>query len=91
MANNPTFPGLGNISNPERFLKYNKSIEQQDSAYRYLVNIRDYKLSSTIAPLPYVQKNIASIILNKRKVQFIIDMENNIYKDALNKGEFIIY
>jgi hypothetical protein len=79
------------VRNPDRYLRYNRYIEQQDSLYRYLVNIREYKLSGTVAPLPYVEAKIRIIILNKRKVQFVHDLENNIYMDALNKGDFTVY
>ena len=79
------------IRSPERFLRYNRYIEQQDSLYRYLVNLREYQLSGTVAPLTYVETKIRTIILNKRKVQFVNDMENNIYMDGLNKGDFTIY
>ncbi len=79
------------IRNPESFLRWNRFIEQQDSGYRYLVNIRENSLAGTVAPLPYVEQKIRSIILNKRKVQFVRDLENNIYKDALNKGNFTIH
>jgi hypothetical protein len=79
------------IRNPESYLRWNRYIEQQDSAFRYMVNLREYNLAGTVAPLPYVEQKIRSIILNKRKVKFIRDLENNIYKDALNKGSFTIY
>ena len=79
------------IRNPESFLRWNKYIEQQDSAFRYMVRLREYSLAGTVAPLPYVDRKIKSIILNKRKVQFVRDLENNIYKDSLNKGSFTIY
>jgi hypothetical protein len=79
------------VRNPERYLRYNRYIEQQDSLYRYLVNIREYQLAGTVAPLPYVEGRIKTIILNKRKVAFIRDLENNIYMDALNKGDFTVY
>jgi hypothetical protein len=79
------------IRSPERYLRYNRYIEQQDSLFRYLVSIREYQLEGTIAPLPYVEDKIRTIILNKRKVQFVRDLENNIYMDALNKGDFTIY
>jgi hypothetical protein len=79
------------IRNPDRYLRYNRYIEQQDSLYRYMVNIREYQLAGEVAPLPYVESKIRTIILNKRKVQFVNDLENNIYMDALNKGEFTIY
>ncbi len=79
------------VRNPDRYLRYNRYIEQMDSLHRYLVNIREYKLSGTVAPLPYVEAKIRIIILNKRKVQFVHDLENNIYMDALNKGDFTVY
>lgn len=79
------------IRNPDRYLRYNRYIEQQDSLYRYLVSIREYQLAGMVAPLPYVEAKIRTIILNKRKVQFIRDLENNIYMDALNKGDFTVY
>lgn len=79
------------LNNPEWRLKYYDYIEQQDSTFRYFINIRDYKLVSEIAPLEYVENNIRSIILNKRKFKFVQNLENNIYNDALNKGQFIIY
>ena len=79
------------IRNPESYLRWNRYIEQQDSSFRYMVNLKEFSLAGTVAPLPYVEQKIMSIILNKRKVQFVRDLENNIYKDALNKGSFTIY
>ena len=81
----------GEIANPVRRLRYYDYIEQEDSLYRYFVHIRDYKLNSELAPLDYVSDNIRSIIMNKRKLQFIQDLENNIYNDAQNRGQFTIY
>ena len=79
------------IINPERFIKYNRFIEQQDSAFRYLVNIREFNLASSTAPIEYVESKIRSILLNQRKVRFVKELENNIYLDALNKGNFTIF
>ena len=79
------------ISNPDRHLRYYNYIDQQDTTSRYFVYIKEYRLSSTEAPIEYVESNIRSIILNKRKVQFVNDMENNIYSDALRKGNFEVY
>jgi hypothetical protein len=79
------------IRNPDRYLRYNHYIEQQDSLFRYLVNIREYHLAGEVAPLSYVESKIRTIILNKRRVQFIRDLENNIYMDALNRGDFTVY
>jgi len=79
------------IADPPRRLRYYDYIEQQDPTHRYFIHIRDYKLNSELAPLEHVSENIKSIILNKRKLQFIQDLENNIYNDAQNKGQFTLY
>lgn len=76
---------------PERSLSWTKKIEQRDSVYHYFVYIRDYRLEGQTAPIDYVTDKISSIILNKRKVRFITEMENNIYSDGMAKGEFTIY
>ncbi len=79
------------LNNQERFLKYNKNIEASDTSYLYLVHIRDYKTRSEISPLDFVSPKIKSIIFNKRKIEFIEELENNIYNDAISNNEFTIY
>lgn len=79
------------ISDQERFLRYNSFIESEDSLFLYFVNIRDYRLKATTAPVEYINENIRTIILNNRKIQFLRDLENNIYNDALTREEFEIY
>jgi hypothetical protein len=79
------------IYSPERSLKWYKRFEQKDSTYNYFVYIRDYRVEGETAPIDYVSDKIKSIILNKRKLQFITEMENDIFNDAMLKGEFTIY
>ena len=79
------------VNDQERYLRYNSNIENDDSLHHYFVNIREYRLKTTTAPIEYVADNIKAIILNNRKIQFLIDLENNIFNDALNRGEFEIY
>jgi len=39
----------------------------------------------------YVQDNIKSLILNRRKIEFLRRVENNIYQEGVNKNNFKIY
>lgn len=80
-----------NIEDQERYLKYNKYIETEDSLFYYFVKINDYALKSTVQPLEYAQSKIKTIILNKRKFSFFEEIENSVYNNALNHNEFIIY
>jgi hypothetical protein len=80
-----------NIDDQERYLRFRKFIETEDSLFYYFVKINEYSLKSTIQPLEYTRPKIKSIILNKRKFTFIEELENKVYNDALNHNEFIIY
>ena len=79
------------IDNPQNLLKYRKFYEVRDSTYFYFLNIKDYRLLGSVAPLSYVIQDIRTIIMNKRKIQLIKRLESNIYNDALNRGYFTIY
>jgi len=39
----------------------------------------------------FVKDKVKSIIINKRKLKFISELEQNIYNDALSKNQFEIY
>ena len=73
------------VSNPERFLKYNKRYEQSDSVNYYLLNIKDYKLVKETAPLEYVENRIKAILLNKKRVDFINNLESDLYEEGIKQ------
>jgi len=76
-----------------RFLKVRKFLEVKDnenSVYHF-VRINDYQLKGTRAPLSYVEDRIRSIIINKRKHQLLEKLESDIYNEAMNHNEFVIY
>ena len=79
------------ISNNELFIKSNKFFDMKDSAYLYLLYIRDYKLKGSITPLQFVERDVKSIILLKRKQKLINDFENKIYFDAIDRNNFTNY
>jgi hypothetical protein len=77
--------------NQDYFLRRNRFIEEQDSAFHYYVSLRDYILHDNPAPMEYVQDEIKDIILNNRKLSFLQKLENSIYNDALDQGAFKVY
>jgi hypothetical protein len=77
--------------NKELFLQNNRFVEVEDSANYYFVNIKGFKVKNSISPLAFEKQNIKNIILNKRKLELINGMKNNIYKEALDKKDFEIY
>jgi hypothetical protein len=81
----------GEITDESQFLARNNQIELNDSIYYYLVSIQDYKLKNELAPVEYVETNIKNLILNKRKIEFLKQIEENIYKEGIRQNKFKIY
>lgn len=79
------------ITDEKQFLNRNKQIELKDSIYYYLVTIEDYKLLNELAPMEYVENNIKNLILNTRKIEFLKQVEDNIYKEGVRQDKFKIY
>jgi len=78
------------IGNEENFLKRNVYYETSDSSSVMLLSIRDYRLISSLAPFEYVKDDIKGIIWNTRRFDFIQNLENGIFNDALKRNSFKI-
>jgi hypothetical protein len=77
--------------NKELFLQNNKLVEVSDSLHSYFLNIKGYKIRNSISPLSFEQENIRNIILNKRKLQLITRMKEDVYNDAVNNKKIETY
>lgn len=80
-----------NIENQEAFLKNNTFFETSDESCIYLISIRDYRLRGAIAPFEYVRNDLKRTIWNSRRIQFLENLQNGIYNDALKDNRFKIY
>ena len=79
------------ISDPVRYLNAYRNITSNDSLFRYMVHISDHLTIGEEAPLEWVSDEITNIILNKRKIQFIKDLEHRVYTEGVSKNQFEIY
>lgn len=79
------------ISAPSRYLRYNKNIVGNDSLYRYYLHISDHLIEGDVTPLEMISDDIRSILLNKRKLEFVQDLESRVYNDGVSKNQFEIY
>ena len=77
--------------NQEAFLKNNRTIETVDENYYYLINVKDFKIKESISPLSFEKDNIRNIIINKRKLELINKMHNELFDEAVKKNDFKIY
>ncbi|MGQ0827076.1 MAG: peptidyl-prolyl cis-trans isomerase [Bacteroidota bacterium] len=77
--------------NKELFLQNNTYVEVNDSLSNYFVNIKGFKIRNSLSPLRFETENIRNIILNKRKLELITKMKQDIYNDAANNNKIEIY
>ena len=74
------------VKSNKDFLERNTRIERSDSVYRYFIRIKEYKLVNDISPLELVINDIRKIILNRRKIKLIEEVENNVFQEVLGKN-----
>ncbi len=79
------------ISQPSRYLRYNRNIETTDSLYRYFLRVADHIPEGEVAPIEMVSDDITNIIMNKRKIEFFQELESKVYNDGVNRNQFEIY
>ena len=48
-------------------------------------------MKNELAPVEYVGPNIKNLILNKRKIEFLKQIEENVYKEGIRNNKFKIY
>jgi hypothetical protein len=77
--------------NKELFLQNNRFVEVADSLHNYFLNIKGFKIRNSLSPLSFEKENIKNIILNKRKLELITKMKQDVYNDALNNKKIEIY
>lgn len=82
---------LDKQENAVEFLKGPAIRSWQDSVNTYAIKIEEYRLKGEQAPLPYVEEVIKNVIVNRRKLQLLDKLEQNLLDDALDKKEFEVY
>jgi hypothetical protein len=77
--------------NKNQLLKKSNFVQLKDSLGVYLVQINDVLLRNDTAPLEFVKPTVDQIVVNKRKLELIKELEKDITKDAIKNKQFEIY
>lgn len=75
-------------SSQESMLTRTKYYETMDSSMVYMVRFKDYKSKESLSPLEFERPVIKSLIINIRKQEILRKMEDDIYKEAVEKKTF---
>ncbi len=77
--------------NYSELLKKSNRLELQDSLGVYLIYVNNVLLRNEQAPLSYVKSTIEQIILNRRKLDIIKNLEKDILQDAIRTKKFEVF
>ncbi len=80
-----------NIDNPSRYLNYNKNIESRGTDHYHFIRINNRKKEGEVKPLSMVDENIRTVLINKRKLEYLQDLENTVYREGLSRNQVEIY
>jgi len=86
---NNRLPNL--IYNEEDFLQSTKGVWFEDESFRYYIFIRDYKIKGSSSPLGIEKDKIKEVLLNKNKIAYLKQLEDELYQNALAKKNIKIY
>ncbi len=75
----------------EKNIKKNQFIQKEDSLGVYLLAVKDMRHRNDIAPKEYVIPTIQQMILHKRKLELMNEIEKTIMVDAINNKQFEQY
>ena len=78
-------------TNESKVLKKATFSQLEDSLGVYLLKIKDVLSPNQIAPLQYIKPIIKEIILNKRTLELVKELEKDITKDAVKNKNFEVY
>ncbi len=74
-----------------RYLKSNRFFEIEDSLDLYLVFVAEVKRRNEVAPLAYVHATLEQVLLNKRKLDMIRQLDRDVLDEAIKQQVFELY
>ncbi len=79
-----------NTYNQENYLANHKVFKIEEGNFIFFIRIIDFRIKNSISPLEFESERIRSIIINKRKVELLKQIEDKIVEEAYEKNNIII-
>jgi hypothetical protein len=73
------------------FLENAKGVVFEDDNLRYYVFIKDYLINGSISPLEMEHEKIKNVLLNKNKIEYLKQLEDELYQNGLALKKIKIY
>lgn len=79
------------IDDPVSFLQRPSNTSKYDGEYYYFLRVIDSKMKNEISPLQFRKEEISNIIYNQRKLALIKNVEEKLFKEALDDQSIEYY
>ena len=79
------------MADENRFLRRNATIEYRDKEFYYLLCVIDYRLANQVAPVEYVSESIKNLVINRRRIDFLRKVEEDVYLEGIRNNKFKLY
>ena len=77
--------------NPSHFISTNNIVDANDSTYRYFLRIDNYLTAGSIEPYELAKNKIENILNTKNQAGIILNLEKELYQNALSRRVLKIY
>lgn len=77
--------------NANDYIQQGKSYEHKENESIYYVKIKSVLPANEISPFEYIKPTIRQVIINKRKLDFIKQIEKEITEDGIKNNKYEIY
>ena len=79
------------IQEEDYFLENTKGVVFEDENLRYYVFVKDFKINGSVSPLELEQDKIRNVLLNKNKIEYLKQLEDELYQNGLALKKIKIY
>lgn len=79
------------IKEEDYFLENTKGVVFEDENLRYYVFVKDFKINGSVSPLELEQDKIRNVLLNKDKIEYLKQLEDELYQNGLALKKIKIY
>ena len=79
------------IENIDKRLKKSEFLNLEDDNGVYLAKILEVKKANDIAPLSFIEPQIEQVLLNRRRLDYLRNLETEIIDEAIQENKFEVY
>ncbi|MBO7233950.1 MAG: hypothetical protein J6V13_03055 [Paludibacteraceae bacterium] len=80
------------VEQADDFLKtHNGFVQFSDSLKTGLLFLKESKLTGEVRPYDYAREEIKELLINRRKVELVQKLEQDIYEEAMQNGDIVLW